>query len=150
MSAEERRPTPLGYDEILSFDEAGQRLAEVERMVDEVRAKYARPMEQTQALDTMRIGPADNERLSQCIGILLPLSMQKVVQEEIRATNPENMEDALIAKIASLQAEALMYLSGFENSGVRMLDSSPFDEFSQPAPKPESRLSKLLRKLGGG
>lgn len=139
--ADSERPKPLEYGVDLTREEVNKRLEEIREIVDEVRVKYALPVESAQSVGVQRIDPKDNKQLMDCIGVLLPMSLLGVVQHDVA----ENENDSLPIRVSDLQLEILIYASGFSNSGVEMLGRTDASvETTKPSIK--SRLKRLFRK----
>ncbi|MBI2009662.1 MAG: hypothetical protein HYS86_00650 [Candidatus Chisholmbacteria bacterium] len=149
-------PTPLEYGQELTFEKAKARLAEISGIVDGVRGKYALPTGDSTALtttDVQRVNPEDQELLTRCIGVLLPMTMLDVVQEEARNASGENAETTMIAEISRLQMDIFVWLSGFENTGVQLLSAGSFfsnpPQSEEPKDETESGLWGWLKRLRG-
>ena len=133
--------TPVGYGDNLPLNEARQRFDAVQAVVDGIRVKYARPSSDVDLpAEAEKIDSRDNTLLIQCMGVLLPLSLQPSVQEESRRASPEEQADTLSARASELQSEILVYASGFTNSGIELLESSD-------KPKKETGLRSLVERL---
>ena len=114
---------PLDYDTELTFEEAKKRLEEVESALSLVKRKYSGFLSRMKT----EISEDDTKMLSDCIGVLLPLGMNSVVQQEI--INSENLSETLHAKSALLNQDIMLFLARFKNSGVKVIKGSPFGEF---------------------
>ncbi len=149
----EKGPKTLEYGEELSIGEVDKRLAEIRGIVDQVRIKYALPATDLPGLITkdsaQRIDPEDNEILSKCIGVLLPMGMLGVVQDEARGRRREEMEGTILARISELQTEILVYVSGFEDSGVELMSVGFDPEGSHNKLKSNGSIGKFFRRLSG-
>ncbi len=115
----------VGYGDNLPLNEARQRFDAVQAVVDGIRVKYARPSSDVDlSAEAEKIDSKDNTLLIQCMGVLLPLSLQPSVQEEARKANPEEQADTLLARASDLQIEIVTYVSAFSNAGVVLLGYS--------------------------
>lgn len=112
---------PLDYETTLTIEEARQRYIEVETAFQQVEKKYSGILSRLRST----IAGDDMTILSNCIGVLLPLSMKPSVQEEIR--QKVEIEDTLWTKAGQLQARILLFASTFKNSGVKRIEGGEID-----------------------
>lgn len=103
--------TPLDYETVLSLEEARYRLEEVEKVVKEVKKKYSGWLSRFKKT----IADEDNKLLADCLGVILPLSHQKCVQDEI---GTGEFVDTVFARCSDLQMEIMYFLAKFKNTGV--------------------------------
>jgi hypothetical protein len=69
---------PLSYDEVLTFEEANERLNEVFQEFDSIRKKYMKGPRKFQ----FWMNKKDKKRLVDCVGVLLPLSLRQFEEEK--------------------------------------------------------------------
>ena len=106
---------PLEYNSGLSLEESNKRYQEVETEFKNVKKKYGF----LKRIFYPIISPEDQKRLGECTGVLLPLSLEKAVQEE--AFNSTEFDIPIIDRIAILQSDIGEYLSRFKNTGVKTI-----------------------------
>jgi hypothetical protein len=105
----------VDYTLKLSINEAREAYEEVKNEFGAVKERYTKSF--FGALRIMR--RKDQSTLADCVGNLLPLSMQNSVQEEAKAGNP-----ALAFDINNLSVDIMTYLASFRNGGVKMVGCS--------------------------
>ena len=110
---------PLEYGTGLNLKEANERYTELVEEFERIKKKYP------ESPENQELKEEDGETLSACIGVILPLGLEKAVQEEVRQENIIS-EDTLHYKLSELESEILMYMSKFENSGIKMVGCGMF------------------------
>jgi len=109
----------LSYDDQLTSEEARERLKEVEDEFNAVRTKYTTGLRRYQ----WWMSGKDQIRLSECFGVLLPLSLKRAVQNELVDSGPR-YEETVHYKSSQLSIKILDILSDFSNTGTRRLGHS--------------------------
>ncbi|HLC73708.1 MAG TPA: hypothetical protein VJH20_03660 [Candidatus Nanoarchaeia archaeon] len=109
---------PLIYNSGLSLEEAESRYREVREEFDRVRSCYSG----LPRLLMINIRKEDQQSLTDCFGVLLPLGMESSVQSQAKQT--QSIEDTLQYQIGLLTHRIMDYLANFKNTGVTRLHSS--------------------------
>jgi len=110
--------------------ESGLSLERAEEKYKEVRDKFERVKSHYSGLLSIfgkDIKESDYRSLTDCIGVLLPLGMENLVQRQTRQT--EKYQETLHYKIWELHRQVLEYLADFRNSGVERLENISLDNF---------------------
>ncbi len=110
---------PLDYSTQLSLEEAEERLTDIGREFNRVKSHYSGLI----GMFKKNMGKRDQEVLADCMGVLLPLSMQRSVQEQIGHLDDEG---TVSHQINENLGEIGMYLARFGNTGVTILEGSIF------------------------
>lgn len=103
---------PLKYGAGLSIQEAEERYKEVREEFYKVKRKYSGILSRFRK----NLDEKDIKTLADAIGVLLPLSMEEVVQR--RKSNLVTLE-----AITNLQVEISKFLANYKNTGVKILYS---------------------------
>ena len=101
---------PLEYNSGLSREQAREKYSEVRTEFEEVKKHYSNFLIWLKR----KISDEDRKTLNDCVGILLPLSLESIVQEQ----------PSFFQKITQLNFDIMKYLSRFKNTGVKMLGNS--------------------------
>jgi len=104
---------PLSYDEKLTLEEANERLEEIQEEFDALKTKYTKGLRRIQ----FWLPKKDRKRIADCIGVILPLSLQGVVQEEL-CSAPES-EETIHYKTRILQDKMLDMLASYVNTKTK-------------------------------
>ncbi len=157
MTRDERKQLePLDYDANISIEEAREKLAEVEGVINAVSAKYALQAGSKEKQKTV-MDEGDNAYLSSCLGVLLPLQLQPSVQAEYRSTSPDKQQDTVLARSSILMQESLLEAGRFSNTGVTVFyGEQPLREGQRrtattkliQAPKVDSIVDRIRRRIG--
>ena len=109
----------LDYNSGLSLDEAQQRYTEIAQEFQAVKGHYESLFRNENFLNRLRrrMSKDDKKTLSDCIGVLLPLSHEASVQQEVVGEEPT--KDALFYKLQRLEQDILTYASRFRNTGIK-------------------------------
>ena len=109
---------PLAYNSGLSLEDAVGRYQEVSREFVRVKERY------TSMIGRFRrkMAEKDKQTLADCIGVLLPLSHEASVQNQV--SNAPNIETTLFYRIGGLQYQIMTYMTNFRNTGVTVLKGS--------------------------
>lgn len=109
----------LDYDAGLTAEEADERFRNVQAVFEQVREDYS-------GIRRLRrkMAPEDNQRLAKCFSVLLPLSLQEVVQKGL-------IEEVTAENVIQLQWDIFEFQARFPNTGVKIIQSrrplSPFE-----------------------
>jgi hypothetical protein len=104
---------PLEYDSNLEFAEAEERLHAVDDEFKKVKSRYSGIF----SIFRVNMKEEDKKTLSDCIGVLLPLGLEKAVQAQVsRATS---VKETLHYRIGNLSRDIMEYLVNFKNTGVK-------------------------------
>jgi hypothetical protein len=114
----------LSYDDVLTIEEARERFSEVKNAVDKIKESYSGPLSRFKK----NIKGEDMEVLEEGMGVLLPLSLQKSVQEELVKMSDET-EGALFYLSSSLQQDILIFAAKFKNPGITLVRGKGSLEF---------------------
>ncbi len=118
-----RTALKLDYDDKISLDEAYWLYREVEREFGIVKGHYLGISQGVkERVGTAQMQEEDKGTLVECIGVLLPLGMNPVVQQEIR--EKRTFEGTLHAQSTDLLMRIGMYMGRFNNTGVTVLRGS--------------------------
>lgn len=118
---------PLSYDDRIDLPEAQERLREVYREFDAIRRKYTTGIRQLQ----WWMSREDRGRLTDAMGVLLPLTMQPSVQEEFHAKGYCS-EGTVYSRSMLVFMQASDMLADYWGTGVRRLHSQPIWEDTIP------------------
>ena len=105
------------YNTGINLQEAEKRYKGVKEKFKKVKSRYSGPISRFKK----NLGKKDNKTLSDCIGVLMPLTLEDSVQEQIKTTD---IKDSLFNQITELQYEILDYLANFKNTGVKRLEGN--------------------------
>jgi len=108
----------LSYDETLTLEEARERLGEAQQEFDEVRRKYTTGFRKYVSW----MSKEDQRRITDCVDVLLPLCMQRAVQNEIVNTN--NPGETVRQRAGELTKKVFDMLASFRNTGTRRIGYS--------------------------
>lgn len=106
-----------GYNDNLSLETVRRRYGEVCETYDRVKRNYRGIIRGLRK--NMR--PEDIEDITECIGVLMPLSMQPSVHSEAELHSP----NGLMRKITETTFDILLFMTRFKNSGVTRVVSHP-------------------------
>lgn len=104
---------PLSHNDELTLAEAQERLDEVQQVFDGMKTKYTTGIRKYQ----FWMSKKDKKQLSDVIGILLPLSMQKVVQEQV--AHSANLEETIFHKNSQLTIKIMDMMCDYVNTGTK-------------------------------
>lgn len=104
---------PLEYRSKLSFKEAKERYTEARDEFEKIKSNYSGLFRRFKT----NLYEEDNKTLSDCIGVLLPLSCESSVRDEIKRT--QNIEGTLHHQIGQLSYKIMDYLANFKNTGIK-------------------------------
>ncbi len=123
---------PLDYNSGISTQEAKERIKEIEEAFESVKKNYSGFLSRFKK----NMGTEDQKTLADCIGVLLPLSQEASVQEEVLQAAREEMEKkthvvttTVHYKTGDLQSRILDYLTRFNNTGVAILPKEAASAF---------------------
>ena len=105
---------PLDYNSGIGFEEATERLDEIEREFDRIKDSYSGFFGYLMSWGGSRMRGKDQDVLKNAIGVLLPLSLESSVKGD----------PATFDRLSNLNLNIQSYLSEFENTGVRKVDGS--------------------------
>ncbi len=108
----------LKYNSKLSLDEAEERYKEVRDEFERVKSHYSGLFSRFKK----NLRQEDDKILTDCIGVLLPLGVETLVQKQL--LQAESKEETLWNKVSLLQYEIMNYLANFKNTGVKRLQGS--------------------------
>ena len=114
--------TPLEYNSGLSLEEATKKYQEVKDEFEKVKSRYTDKVRYSGIFSFFikKMDKEDQKTLTDCIGVLLPLTLEKSVQDEVQQSkSPEMMETSLLSKAGQLFTEIGSYLANFKNTGVK-------------------------------
>jgi len=103
-----RMVRPLEYGSGLSLEEAEARLREIRKEFGGVKAHYPRFWFKRD------IDEQDKSSLTDYIGVLLPLSLERSVRDQVTRTQRE--EDTLRYQTEQLSAQIMDFLAKFQNT----------------------------------
>jgi hypothetical protein len=106
---------PLDYNTGLTLPEAEERYIEVLNAFNEIKAHYSGFFRRF----IRNISKEDEKTLTDCVGVLLPLSLEHSVQSEV--TQAQSIEGTLPSKIAQLSMQIMMYAAKFRNTEPTVL-----------------------------
>jgi hypothetical protein len=113
----EGKPGEAGNDRYEYFKDLS--IQQIIAHLEELRSVFQSIMDRYTSVPLMAIEEQDTMRLTDIIGDLLPMSMSAHVQEEVLAAPDIDPEELLFNRINSLQTDILLFLSTFENTGVK-------------------------------
>lgn len=110
----------VGYDRTLSLSQA-------EQVLREIKGAFLMVQEHYWFTGWIRrnMREKDKKTLDDCVGALLPLSVQKSVQEEVVHKPHEQIQATAHRQSIVLFEQIALYLSRFRNTGVRILYERP-------------------------
>jgi predicted transcriptional regulator len=100
----------LEYNSGLSLEEAEERYKEVKGEFEKVKSNYSGLIKRFKR----NINETDNQILTGCIDVLLPLGAEDSVQAQVREA--KNLNDTLHYKIGVLNWDINCFLSRFKNT----------------------------------
>lgn len=109
---------PLKYHSDLSLGEAEQRYGELIQEFETVKGHYTGLFSRFKR----KISEGDKKTLGECIGVLLPLSHEASVQQEVVGKEPQ--KNALFYKLGRLEQDIMMYAARFKNTGIKVFKTS--------------------------
>ena len=109
---------PLTYNSGLTLEEAESRYREARDEFERVRSCYSGLSPRFMR----NMGEEDQQTLTDCIGVLLPLEMEASVQGQVRQT--QSIEDTLHFHIGRLTLKIMDYLANFGNTGTARLEGN--------------------------
>lgn len=109
---------PLEYNTGLNLNEAEERYREINDEFERVKSHYSGFFGRFRR----NLREEDDRTLTECMGVLLPLSTEASVQQQIGKT--KSIEDTLFYKVGELNGKMLDYLATFKNTGVTRLSES--------------------------
>jgi hypothetical protein len=132
-------PRSLNFGEVLTLDEAKERLEEVRKILTAIQAQAG-----LSGNNELQLAQQYQIILHECLGTLLPLQLDPEVQAEYKQLSSSGKPaEALIFGVSDVQSQILLYLATFSNTGVRLILP---DGESQKTSRP-NRIRQLLNKL---
>ena len=111
---------PLDYNSGINLEEAKERLKEVREAFAGVKKHYSGFWSRFK----WNLNAADNKTLADCVGVLLPLSQERVVQEEFKRIaegQDSDLNQTLTYQSGILSTIIIAYAAQFRNTGVKIL-----------------------------
>jgi len=105
---------PLKYHSDLSLEESEQRYREIIQEFETVKGHYAGLFSRFKR----KMSEDDKKTLADCIGVLLPLSHEASIQQEVVGKEPK--KEALFYKLGQLEQDIMIYAARFKNTGVKV------------------------------
>jgi hypothetical protein len=97
---------PLEYGSNIAYGEAVERFSEVQREFERIKGKYSGFFSRFRS----EIAPEDLRSLTDCVGVLLPLGLEKCIQDASSGPSP--------TQIGEMTEQIIAYAAKFRNSGV--------------------------------
>jgi len=108
----------LSFDDELSLEEATERLDEVQNEFETMRKKYTSFPHKYRN----KMPQKDQTRLTDCIGVLLPLGTQRSVQDEVDTIG--DVDQSVHYKSSGLTMKIMDMMASFSNTGTERLGSA--------------------------
>ncbi len=113
---------PLEYGAGLSLVEAEKRYKEAMEEFERVKSRYSGFFGRFRR----NLREEDGEILTDILGVVLPLTMEDCVQDQIKNREPEIYEESLHHRTGLLMCQVMDYLANFENTGVTRLPDTSY------------------------